>query len=189
MAVKLPSVTDKVMFEVPHCKYAEVKVTTQFGTVPLKVIPATGISVVLVEVALSEPAQVSVLSISLTTTVAETGTFSSVTMSAILLIVGASFTGVTVTWKVELADWVGTGVPLSVTVNVMVTGPPLALAVGVTVTKQFGEVPLMTTLALGMIDVFEEVPATFPAQVIAPMVSLSSIVKASEPVLESSLIV
>ena len=65
VAVKLPSVTIKLIFEKPFCKNAGLIVAEQFGAIPLKTIFATGIKVVFEDVATTEVVQLSALSTSL----------------------------------------------------------------------------------------------------------------------------
>ena len=77
---------------------------------------------------------------------------------------------------------------MSVTVNEICVGPPFIFPNGVTVTKQFGYEPVITTPETGMIAVFEDETVTF-AEEHAIVESRSPIVNGNAAVGVSSLIV
>ena len=97
-------------------------------------------------------------------------------------------TPVTVTLNEVATVNAGNGVPESVNNNVTCTGPPFCSANGVTVTKQFGAVPVITTPDTGITAVFDEETVMF-AEVQATVESTSSIVNGRAAVAVSSLIV
>lgn len=99
-SVRAPSVTVKVKFETPLKLAAGETVAVQLGAVPAKTTLAFGTRTVFEDEAVTEPAQVSTLSTSLIVKLTTSGVSSSVVCARILLITGASFTGVTVTLKV-----------------------------------------------------------------------------------------
>src|SRR4030095_1272472 len=102
------------------------------------------------------------------------------------VIVGGSFTGMTVTVKVVLVLTTP-----SLTVRVIVTGPPISgplfsLGAGITVTVRPAPLPPRTMLAVGTRIGSEEAAVTVK---LAAGVSISPMVKGSAAVLVSSLIV
>lgn len=104
VAVKVPSLTVKVKFADPLRSAAGVTVPVQFGAVPLQTTFAFGIKVVLLEDMLKYvELQARVVSTSLIVKVMAFATSSFVEVLAIVEIVGASFTAVTVNVKVLVA--------------------------------------------------------------------------------------
>ena len=186
-AVELPSLTVKFKFEVPFKVAYGVTVAAQFGAVPENTTPETGINVAFVEVAAIDVVQFKTLSISLIVKLTTAEVFSLIVWSAMTEIVGVSSTAVTVTWKVVLAVKFGAGVPASVMIKEIVTGPPFRSARGVTVTVHAGATPPITTPETGITAVFEEETVIEVLQ--ATVESVSPIVNGIAAVEESSVIV
>lgn len=182
------STTVTVISVVPLAFASGVAVAVQFGNVPPNTILAFGTKLVFVLVADKfADVQSNVLSWSAISKVTLAALSSFTVALAIGVIVGASFTGLTVTLNVETAVKAGTGVPVSVNVNAICTGPPFCPAAGVTVTVQFGAVPATTIFAFGIIVVFEDA-TDIPVEQLT-VESISLIVKANAEVALSSLTV
>ncbi len=128
-----------------------VSVAEQFGAVPEIEIPPLAKTLVLLEVPVTEPAQVSVESASVIVKLKLEETVSSLVDFAVISeMAGASFTPVTVNVKASLAVK-----EPSVTVKVTVLDPEVA-AEGVIVTVQLGAVPPKTIPDVGRRVVLED---------------------------------
>ena len=113
------------MSVVPLASAAEVAVAVQFGYVPPNTMLAADTKPVFVLVA-DKLAEVhnKILSWSSISNEITAGVSSFVAKLEIGVIVGASFTAFTVILKVLIAVIAGIGEPVSVTINVIVVGPP-----------------------------------------------------------------
>lgn len=179
------SVKVKVIVAEPLLLAADVITAWQLGADPEITTLALGITVVLDETALTLPLHVTVESMSaIVNVIADEATSSSEDLLVIADIVGASLTGFTVNRNAEVAVLAGIGVPLSVSVRVIVAVPD-RFAAGVMVAIQFGAVPVMTIFPLGTKVVLLEVPATLEQKIVE---SVSEIVKAIPAVAVSSLV-
>jgi hypothetical protein len=160
-AVNVPSLTVTVIVAEPFKFATGVIVTVRLAPVPPNTMFAFGTNVVSLDEPLTvkEPAAVS--KSPTVNEIALVAVSSFVDCAAISLIVGASFTAVTVNTNVSVA----VNVP-SLTVTVIVA-VPLKLAAGVTVTVRFAPVPPNTIFAFGtnVVSLDEPLNVSVPAAV------------------------
>jgi hypothetical protein len=139
-----------VIVVVPETFATGVMVPVQLGAVPDQTTDELATTPVSEELIDTEAPQVSVESVSLIVKLTALAVSSLVEVSAMLEIVGASLSAVTVSTKVSFAVR-----EPSVTVRVMVE-VPVAFAAGVMVAVQLGAVPDQTTAEFATTEVFEE---------------------------------
>src|SRR6267378_3482444 len=175
-----PSVTLSVMVVAPLALAAGVTVTVRLAPLPPITTFASGTRAVSDEVPLTLRSPITLSISPMVKLNAPVVPSSAMVWSAMLVILGASLTAVTVT-KNEV---VVVAAP-SVTLSVMVVAP-LALAAGVTVTVRLAPLGLITTFALGTRAVSDELPVTLRSPI---RLSMSPMVKLNPPVVPSSAIV
>src|SRR6267378_376252 len=177
VVVAAPSVTLSVIVVAPLALGAGVTVTVRLAPLGLITIFALGTRAVSDEVPLTLRSPITLSMSPMVKLNAPVVPSSAMIWSAMLVMVGASLTAVTVTKNevVVVAD-------PSVTLSVMVVAP-LALAAGVTVTVRLAPLGLMTTFALGTRAVSDEVPLTLRSPI---RLSMSPMVKLKAPVVPSS---
>src|SRR5882672_136738 len=180
VVVSNPSVTLSVMVVAPLALAAGVTVTVRLAPLGLMTTFALGTKAVSDEVPLTLRSPITLSMSPMVKLNAPVVPSSAMIWSAMLVILGASLTAVTVTKNevVVAAD-------PSVTLSVMVVAP-LALAAGVTVTVRLAPLGLMTTFSLGTRAVSDEVPLTLRSPI---TLSMSPMVKLNAPVVPSSAIV
>ncbi len=179
VAVNVPSLTVTVIVAEPDKFAAGVTVTVRFAPEPPKTIFAFGTNVVSLELPLTVKDVVVVSKSPIVKEIALVAVSSFTVTSAMLLIVGASFTADTVNTNVSVA----VNVP-SLTVTVIVADPD-KFAAGVTVTVRLAPEPPNTMFAFGTKVVSLELPLTVN-EVVA--VSKSPMVKEIELVAVSSFV-
>src|SRR6266403_1497871 len=175
-----PSVTLSVMVVAPLALAAGVTVTVRLAPLGLITTFALGTRAMSDEVPLTLRSPITLSMSPMVKLNAPVVPSSAMLWSAMLVMVGASLTAVTVTKNevVVVAD-------PSVTLSVMVVAP-LALAAGVTVTVRLAPLGLMTTFPLGTRAVSDDVPVTLRSPI---RLSMSPMVKLKAPVVPSSAMV
>src|SRR6266403_1108611 len=181
-----PSVTLSVMVVAPLALAAGVTVTVRLAPLGLITTFALGTRAMSDEVPLTLRSPITLSMSPMVKLNAPVVPSSAMLWSAMLVMVGASLTAVTVTKNevVVVAD-------PSVTLSVMVVAP-LALAAGVTVTVRLAPLGLITTFALGTRTVSDELPLTINVPIglsISPMVKLSAPVVPSSAMIWSAMLV
>src|SRR5882762_3662043 len=177
VVVATPSVTLSVMVVTPLALGAGVTATVRLAPLGLITTFALGTRAVSDELPLTLRSPITLSMPPMVKLNAPVVPSSAMIWSAMLVMVGASLTAVTVTKNevVVVAD-------PSVTLSVMVVAP-LALAAGVTVTVRLAPLGLMTTFALGTRAVSDELPLTLRSPI---TLSMSPMVKLNAPVVPSS---
>ena len=177
LAVSNPSLTPRVTVAVPDCPDAGVTVTARFAPLPLRTMAAFGTRFWSDEVAEIVRLPDAVSASPMLKAKGEVGVSRLVVCARIGVMVGASFTAVTVTVKVRLAEAMPS---LTVTVT---SAEPLWFAAGVTVTVRLAPEPPNVTFAFGTSAGLEEAAESnrLPAEV-----SASATVNETGPSTESS---